>query len=160
MLLVDQAARLPQLNHVTVLLSDLAESRRLRHLLLTHSTGLSALLGPQISTLRGYIEANTPPKGSILSTHAQELMLVEVLRNHPLSGQGNPWHLADELLKLFEALQLGPGQDLSTESIPSAFSNEAANIQLLWQAWQSQLDTEQTTTRAALYSIGLSLIHI
>ena len=154
-LLVDQAAQLPQLNHVTVLLSDLAESRRLRHLLLTHNEGLSALLGPQISTLRGYIEANTPPTGSILNTHAQELMLVEVLRNHPLSGQGNPWHLADELLKLFEALQLGPEQDLSTESIPSAFSNEAANIQLLWQAWQSQLDTEQATTRAALYSTGL-----
>ncbi|RUM94647.1 MAG: hypothetical protein DSZ28_02105 [Thiothrix sp.] len=155
-LLTDQASRLPQLDHVTILLPDLAESQRLRHLLLTHHKKPGALLGPQISTLRSYLEANTPPAGSILNTHAQELMLVEVLRNHPLSGQGNPWHLADELLKLFEALQLGPGEKLSMESIPTAFSNEAANIQLLWQAWQTQLDTEKATTRANLYSNGLS----
>ena len=155
-LLTDQASRLPQLDHVTILLPDLAETRRLRQLLLTHNKTLGALLGPQISTLRSHIGANTPPAGSILNTHAQELMLVEVLRNHPLSGQGNPWHLADELLKLFEALQLGPGQNLSMELIPTAFSNEATNIQLLWQAWQEQLDTEQATTRASIYSAGLS----
>ena len=155
-LLTDQASRLPQLDHVTILLPDLSETRRLRQLLLTHNKTLGALLGPQISTLRSYIEANTPPAGSILNTHAQELMLVEVLRNHPLSGQGNPWHLADELLKLFEALQLGPGQNLSMDLIPTAFSDEATNIQLLWQAWQEQLDTEKATTRASIYSAGLS----
>lgn len=155
-LLTDQASRLPDLHHVTLLLPDLAEARRLRHLLLTRNKKLDALIGPQISTLRHHIESNTPPAGNILNKHAQELMLVEVLRNHPLSGQGNPWHLADELLKLFEALQLGPGDNLSSEIIPTIFSDEAANIQLLWQAWQAQLAIENATTRATLYATGLS----
>ena len=155
-LLTDQVSQLPRLDHVTILLPDLAEARRLRRLLLSRSKDVGALLGPQICTLRHLIEANTPPAGKILNTHAQELMLVEVLRNHPLSGQGNPWHLADELLSLFEALLLGPETRLSTESIPAHFSDEAANIQLLWQAWQAQLESEQATTRASLYSAGLA----
>jgi len=155
-LLIDQASHLPQLDHVTILLPDLAEAQRLRHRLVNHEKVAGAVLAPQISTLQRYIETHTPPTGTLLNTHAQELMLVEVLRDHPLSGQGNPWHLADELLKLFEALHLAHGTDFPTDLLSDIFSSEATNIQLLWQAWQTQLETEHATTRTKVYSEGLS----
>jgi ATP-dependent helicase/nuclease subunit B len=155
-LLTDQVSHLPRLDHVTVLLPDLAEAQRLRHQLVHHEKIAGAVLAPQISTLQRYIETHTPPTGALLNTHAQELMLVEVLRDHPLSGQGNPWHLADELLKLFEALHLAHGANFSTDLMSDIFSDEATNIQLLWQAWQTQLEMEQATTRTKVYSDGLS----
>ncbi len=89
-------------------------------------------------------------------------MLVEVLRSSTiLRGKGSPWLLADELLKLFDELELS---DQSPESLRnniegselSHFSDDAKMVELLWAARKQQLEAEKTTDRPLQYRRGLS----
>jgi len=164
-ILKDQAHNLPDLGKVQVLLPELDQLRQFRTLLLDRA-GLSAVIPPQINTLRGWVEEQTPPKGKILNTHARELMLVETLRElEPFGKQQNPWTLADNLLNLFDELQLSHHQasglselfdhnSLASDAL-SHFSEEAQKIQLLWQDFQRQQTDEKSIDRVSLYLQGL-----
>ncbi|MGF1642964.1 MAG: PD-(D/E)XK nuclease family protein [Thiotrichales bacterium] len=165
---LDARDQLPDLSRVAVLVPDLAIAPNLRRRLLGHcETG--ALLGPTLTTLRHWIESRTLARSPLLNTHGRELMLVEVLEaNRALFGDGNPWHIADELLTLFDQLTLGehaltrlrewqtePGRDYL-----GAFAAQAEIVRTLWQAWQAQLEDEQLGDRTAWYADGLATADI
>lgn len=144
--------------HVHFLLAVPDEAARARQLLLEHPSAGSAVLLPAMHSLKSFIDARYPPQGSILNTHGQELMLVEVLR-----AQGFPWQMADELLRWFESLQLSdhPPEDfdaaMSTSAL-TAFSEDTRKLKLLWNAWQEQLRQEHATTQTVAYSEGLQQV--
>lgn len=164
-ILKDHEHDLPNLGQVQVLIPELDQTRRFRTLLLDQAN-LSAIIPPQINTLRGWIEEQTPPPGKILNTHARELMLVETLRElEPFGRLQNPWTLADNLLRLFDELQLShhradglsqlfDSNGLAADTL-SHFSEEAQKIQLLWQDFQKQQSDENAIDRISLYLQGL-----
>ena len=154
-LLSDPPSHLPDLSRVSVLVPELAVAPDLRQALLRRATA-QAMLGPHIMTLRQWIEARAPVNSPLLNTHGRELMLVEVLDAHrALFGNGNPWHIADELLTLFDQLTLG-AQALTHLGDLGAFASQAEMVRVLWQAWQTQLAAEQRSDRSAWYADGLA----
>lgn len=161
-ILLNHAHDLPDLGQVQVLLPELDQTRRFRTLLLDR-INLSAIIPPQINTLRGWVEEQTPSPGKILNTHARELMLVETLRElEPFGKLQNPWTLADNLLRLFDELQQSHHRadglsvlfDSNADTL-SHFSEEAQKIQLLWQDFQKQQHDENVVDRISLYLQGL-----
>ena len=107
-LLDDYATQLPDLTQAVVLLSEAHAAKRLRHLLLEHAEqrGIKAILCPKISNTRDWASKqfnqsqNTPYK--IYGQHQRELILFDALTQYQsLIGSGSPWHLTDDLLKLF-----------------------------------------------------------
>jgi len=156
-LLDEQAARLPLLDGVTVLLPDAETAPRLRRLLLEGAAarGHTALLGPRILTMAEWL-GGIPLQQAVISDHGRELMLVEALReHHHLFGHGNLWSLADSLLDLFDELTLnriglpptldefrrrliaGYGPD---SRALGALTLEARVVHTLWQAWHAQME--------------------
>lgn len=122
-----------------------------------------ATLPPRNYSLRSFIERSTPSEKVILNNHARELMLVEVLRDsEKLKGKGNAWQLADELLKLFDELELS-GHDSETfvqglqNSNSQLFLDDADKVSHLWQARSMQMQAENVTDRIQIYSSGLNI---
>ena len=152
------AASGPDLNRVVVLLPDLQHAPRLRRLLQDQAQGhgCSAVLGPRIHTLCGFIQASAIDTGAVLAPDARELLLVRALRGHrSLFGAADPWRLADGLLELFAELtrqqvalpgrcpefaallQRAYGIDAH---VPEHLGREAAMVHTLWQAWHRELE--------------------
>lgn len=172
-LLEEEAARLPLLDGVTVLLPDAEAAPRLRRLLLEGAAarGHAALLGPRILTLAEWLDA-IPLARSLVSDHGRELMLVEALREHRnLFGHGNLWSLADSLLDLFDELTLnriglpptleefrqrliaGYGPD---SRALGALTLEAKVVHTLWQAWHAQMEARGVIDRPSAHLLRLA----
>ncbi|MEE4299863.1 MAG: hypothetical protein V2J24_10520, partial [Pseudomonadales bacterium] len=149
--------RLPDLDHVTILLPDLTAARPLRRHLLAaaREAGHDALIGPHFAVMRSWVLEHAPLPAPLLGEHARELLVIEALRAHPgLLGKHDPWLVADSLLRLFDDIA-GHGDGLdddflhferrvrsalgAPESGLQALSREAGLVHTLWQAWRQEL---------------------
>jgi len=157
--IIERAASLPDLTATVVLLPELQFAPRLRRALLQHanSHGHAALLGPVITTTEQWLCDQHPIPRLIPGRARRELMLVEVLIQHPdVFKGGNPWQLAASLVSLFDELTLNRvtiPDDLDTfteqlktaygigDSLPEPLGMEAGIVHRLWKAWHVQLDS-------------------
>lgn len=156
--IIAQTGTLPDLTGIVVLLPDLQFASRLRRHLLQQAgnRGFSALLGPTISTLDHWLAETWPLGAEIPGRARRELILVEVLQQHPdvFSGS-NPWQIAASLVSLFDELtvnRVSVPDDVGafTEQLRSAYGiedllpeplgMEATVVHRLWMAWHAQLD--------------------
>jgi ATP-dependent helicase/nuclease subunit B len=165
------AADLPDLSGAVVLLPGLHAAARLRRLLLEQARAYnqSALLGPPVDTLRGWIERTIPDQRPVRRNELQrELILVDVLRAHRrLLGAGSAWAMGESLLVLFDELTryqvrlpesedrmaalLRRGYGLGEGQTPAALSREATLIDTLWRAWHAQHAAEGSGDPHAAY---------
>ena len=158
---------LPDLSHCQILLPDMQCAAALRAVLLEQAEALghTALLGPQIDTLDGWLARTAPPRQTVLDRPSRELILAEALRNsQSLYADTDPWLLADELLTLFDEMtraELTPGdydffearltQAYGLRQPGPALQQEAWMLHTLWCAWQQQLDDDQLTDPASAH---------
>jgi len=157
--IVKRSASLPDLTRTIVLLPDLQFAPRLRRQLLQQagSQGYAALLGPVITTTEHWLCEQHPLPQPIPGRARRELMLVEVLMQHPdvFSGS-NPWQLGASLVSLFDELTLNRvtiPADLASfteqlqraygieDHLPEPLGMEAGIVHRLWKAWHVQLDS-------------------
>ena len=182
-LLEDHSEQLPDLTQAVVLLSEPHAAKRLRTLLLQQAEqlGQQAILCPQILNLRDWasIQFNKQPFNNpknepqnICGQHQRELILFDALTQHRnLLGSGNPWHLTDDLLKLFDQLtsnlkklpenyndfekEIADAYGISAADFP-ALGHEATLVYTLWNAWHTQLNAETMFDSEAAYLLGLN----
>ncbi len=177
-LLEDYAEQLPDLTQAVILLAEAHAAKRLRHLLLHYAEqrGIQALLCPQILNLRDWGKRQFKNKqtnqNTICGQHQRELILFDALTQHKtLLGSGSPWHLTDDLLKLFDQLTLNQmvlpdnydefekiianSYGLSADDFP-ALGHEAKLVHTLWNAWHTQLNAENLFDSEAAYLLGLN----
>ena len=166
---------LPDLSQVIVLLPDQQAAPRLRRLLLESAAkhNVSALLGPQIYTLSGWLnQLGNGPSQPQLTLRQRELMLTEVLMEHPqLYGKGSPWALTHNLLELFDELTLHQTrlpadytefvQMLSSAynagpQVAETLSREASLVHTLWHAWHQQLREEGVIESSTAHLLKLA----
>lgn len=165
-LLKEHQTSLPNLGELVILLPDLSASKELRRLLLDNSSS-AALIPPQITTLQQWVNAQLENELTVLNNHGRILMMVEVLNQHPeaFGADNHPWSLADELLLLFDELNLS---ELNTDAFSShfddqhpvlgGFSDDARKIQILWDARELQLEQESVIDRSTLYKRNLQTL--
>ena len=181
-LLEEFAEQLPDLSPdtigATVLLSEPHAAKRLRHILLKQAEqkGLHALLCPRIINIRDWAKSqfikHQPQPYTICGQYQRELILFDALTQHrELLGSGSPWHLTDDLLKLFDQLTLNQNQlpdnydqfekeisaayGLSAGDFP-ALGREANLVYTLWHAWHTQLNAETFFDSETAYLLGLN----
>lgn len=184
-LIDDYSEQLPDLTPGTigaiVLIPEAHAAKRLRALLLQQAEqhGHQAILCPQILNLRDWakIQFNKSHKEphTICGQHQRELILFDALSQHrALLGSGSPWHLTDDLLKLFDQLtsnqktlpdtydsfekEIALAYGISAEDFP-ALSHEASLVYTLWNAWHTQLNAEtayKMFDSEAAYLLGLN----
>ena len=158
--IITQADALPDLTNFTVLLPDLQFAPRLRrHLLHTaQQQGHAALLGPAIHTLEQWFSRQVRLEQDVPGRARRELLLVEVLKQHPsVFGGTDPWKISASLVALFDELTLNRvsiPEDLQTftdqlqaayrieDRLPEPLGMEAGVVHRLWQAWHEQLATD------------------
>lgn len=151
------AAAGPVLDRVVILLPELQHAPRLRRLLQAEAEGCghSALLGPRIRTLPGFVQRLSADPAPVLAPDARTLVLLRALRAHRgLFGQADPWQLADGLLGLFSELgrhQVAlPGDATEFAATlqrgyaihgpaPAHLGREATIVHTLWRAWREEL---------------------
>jgi len=151
------APRLPDLSNVTILLNDSNAINYAKTSLLKKAaaSGHSALLGPELMSLKDWLNEHVDIDLGIVNNHARELLLVEALQKHAhIYGQGNPWVLAESLMELFDELTQWhvelptSAQDFikklenaygSTGEVSKALSREALLVHTLWYALHQQL---------------------
>ena len=155
--ILERAGSLPDLTRTVVLLPELQFAARLRRQLLQQADtlGYAALLGPVITTIDQCLCDQHRIEQVIPGRAQRELMLVEVLMQHPgfFSGS-NPWQLGASLVSLFDELTLNrvriPEElDAFTsqlanaygikDQLPEPLGMEASIVHRLWQAWHTQL---------------------
>jgi len=155
--IIAQADTLPDLTAVSVLLPDLQFAPRLRRHLLTaaQERGHTALLGPEISTLDQWLTRQVSLEQVIPGRARRELLLVEVLKQHPsVFGGTDPWKISSSLVALFDELtvnRVSIPDDLQAftdqlqaayriaDRLPAPLGMEAGVVHRLWQAWHVQL---------------------
>lgn len=160
LILAQHRARLPDLAGVSVLVPDIQCAPALRRSLLQQAAalGFPALLGPAIRPLDDYLADRHPPSRPLLGRAAQELVLVDAVREaRSLFPAADPWLLADQLLDLFEELTRSTvGVDDTLDAFrsrlqdaygiegeaPAPLGREARIVHSLWHAWRRQLDEE------------------
>jgi ATP-dependent helicase/nuclease subunit B len=153
------AATLPDLTACVVLLPDLQFAARLR-LLLLQAAGRRhpALLGPTILTTEQWLAEQLPPDREVPGRARRELILVEALQQQPSVFAGiDPWHIASDMLGLFDELTLNRVhlpetlEDFSallaqaygiSGAIPEPLGMEATIVYRLWEAWHEQLNAQ------------------
>ncbi len=160
--------QLPDLSHCQILVADSQCAAGLRAALLDEAEkrGFTALLGPNIERLDGWLLRYSNPDQTILQRPAQELILGEALRHaHQLYTDTDPWLLADQLLSLFEDLThnqypLAGRLDDFQKTLQQAYGlpqpsaslqQEAYILHTLWHAWRQQLEDENATDPASAY---------
>lgn len=177
-LLDDYTEQLPDLTQAVVLLSEPHAAKHLRHILLEQAEqrGYHAILCPQILNLRDWAKRQfnkyQKQPHAICGQHQRELILFDALTQHrTLLGSGSPWHLTDDLLKLFDQLtsnqralpesydefekEIANAYGLSAEDFPS-LGHEATLVHTLWNAWHTQLNAEDVFDSEASYLLGLN----
>ena len=155
--IITQADALPDLTNFTVLLPDLQFAPRLRrHLLHTaQQQGHAALLGPAMHTLEQWFSRQVRLEQDVPGRARRELLLVEVLKQHPDVMPGSdPWLLAASLVALFDELTLNRvpvPEDLEAFTrrlqeaygidahLPAPLGMEARMVHTLWLAWHAEL---------------------
>jgi ATP-dependent helicase/nuclease subunit B len=155
--ILERAESLPDLTNTIVLLPDLQFAARLRRQLLLQAgkNDCAALLGPIITTTEQWLCEQHPIEQSIPGRAQRELMLVEVLMQHPGFFRGsNPWQLGANLVSLFDELtvnRVSIPDDLAAftsqlvsaygieDQLPEPLGMEASIVHRLWQAWHTQL---------------------
>ena len=166
---------LPDLSRITILLPDLQAAPRLRRELLEHAEkrGIFSLIGPNIHAFHEWlISRAAPPSRPQLTPQQRELMLTEVLMEHPhLYGRGSAWALAHSLLDLFDELTLHrvvpPSSHAdfvrllssayrANEEVQSHLGREATLVHTLWQAWHRQLAAEGVMESATARLLALA----
>ena len=158
--LIERAATLPDLTKTVVLLPDLQFAPYLRRqlLLAAEQQGHAALLGPEINTIDQWLCEHNPVEQIIPGRARRELMLVEVLRQHPGFFNGSdPWQISSCLISLFDELTLNRvsiPDDLAAfterlrtaygieDRLPEPLGIEASMVHRLWKAWHAQLNDE------------------
>jgi len=156
--IMERATTLPDLTKTVVLLPDLQFAPRLRRRLLdaANAHGHAALLGPEISTIEQWLCIHAPIDQLIPGRARRELMLLEVIRQHPgLFTGGDPWLISSCLISLFDELTLNRvsiPDDLGAftarlqaaygidDSLPEPLGMEASLVHRLWKAWHRQLN--------------------
>lgn len=173
-LLADHRDTLPRLEQAVVLLPDIEAAARLRRVLLEQASaqGHHALLGPNITTWRTWLNGRVTETTEVASDHRRELILVEALRDHPsLFGEGNLWALADSLITLFDELTLnrvglpddleaftqliGQGYGVESDAL-DGLEREARLVHTLWHAWHQELHERRLIDRNTLYLLQLA----
>lgn len=180
-LLDDYSQQLPDLTQAVVLLSEAHAVKHLRHHLLQQAEqrNLHALLCPKILNIRDWASTQfskqQKQKHTVFGQHQRELILFDALTQHKtLLGSGSPWHLTDDLLKLFDQLtsnqkklpdnydefekEIAKAYGISADDFP-ALGHEATLVHTLWSAWHSQLNAETdiaTFDNEAAYLLGLN----
>jgi ATP-dependent helicase/nuclease subunit B len=160
--LIERASTLPDLTKTVALLPDLQFAPYLRRQLLlaakSHEQEYAALLGPQISTIEQWLCEHHPINQVIPGRARRELMLVEVLRQHPgFFNDSDPWQISSCLISLFDELTLNRvsiPDDLAAfterlraaygieDRLPEPLGIEASMVHRLWKAWHTQLNDE------------------
>ena len=114
-LIEDYSEQLPDLTPGTiqavVIIPEAHAAQRLRRLLLqkAQQAGHQAILCPKITNLHDwanqqFFRHQQQPRNTC-GQHQRELILFDALSQHrTLLGSGSPWHLTDDLLKLFDQL--------------------------------------------------------
>lgn len=174
----DFSASLPDLTQATILLSEAHAAKRFRQILLQQAEqqGQHALLCPRIFNLRDWAKLQLSKfqkqPQAICGQHQRELILFDALTQHrDLLSSGSPWHLSDDLLKLFDQLTLNQksladdyesfeqevaaAYGLAVEEFP-AMGREAKLVYTLWNAWHTQLNAEEVLDSEAAYLLGLN----
>ncbi len=148
---------------------------RIRQLLLREANALNypALLGPHITTLKQWIiNQSRQLTHQPVSHYCQELILYDALVKHPdLYGKGNPWTLTNELLSLFDELNLNQARlpndlddfigllsqayGIQNKDI-AALGREARLVHTLWHAWLEQLQSMKLTDKTTDYVLSLA----
>jgi ATP-dependent helicase/nuclease subunit B len=154
------AATLPDLTDCVVLLPDMQFAPRLRRQLL-QATGSQhpALLGPSILTTELWLREHLLLDREVPGRARLELMLVEALQQQPSVFAGiDPWHIASDMLGLFDELTLNRVHlpetldDFSallqraygiSGAIPEPLGMEATIVHRLWEAWHEQLNARE-----------------
>lgn len=182
-LLNDYAEQLPDLTQAVILIPEAHAAKRLRSLLLQQAEekGQQAILCPQILNLRDWAKIQFNKRQfnkshkephTICGQHQRELILFDALTQHrSLLGSGSPWHLTDDLLKLFDQLtsnqktlpdtyadfekEIAQAYGISAEDFP-ALGHEATLVYTLWSAWHTQLNAETVYDSEAAYLLGLN----
>jgi ATP-dependent helicase/nuclease subunit B len=155
--IIERSESLPDLSKTIVLLPDLQFAPRLRRQLLQQANALghAALLGPVINTAEQWLCDQAGVELPIPGRARRELMLVEVLMQHPDVFNGSdPWQLAASLVSLFDELTLNRvsiPDDLPSftarlkaaygieDILPEPLGMEAGIVHRLWKAWHVQL---------------------
>lgn len=158
--IIATATSLPDLTRTVVLLPDLQFAPRLRRQLLQQANGHGhdALLGPHINTTEQWLCEQHAVAQQIPGRARRELMLVEVLKQHPAVFEGsNPWQMSACLVALFDELTLNrvaipddlPGFTARLKAaygikdrLPEPLGMEAGMVHQLWKAWHVQLNSE------------------
>lgn len=166
--------RLPDLTHCCILVPDLSCAPALRRALLEAAAahGADALLGPVISGFEDWLAQGRPLEQEVLNRPAQELVLVEAIRQAPgLFGDTDAWLLGDRLLSLFDELtrhqvQVATRYAEFSDSLqqaygisgtpPSPFTREARMLHTLWHAWHEQLADEGQLDPASAHLLRLA----
>ncbi|MDH5600971.1 MAG: PD-(D/E)XK nuclease family protein [Gammaproteobacteria bacterium] len=177
-LIADYSELLPDLTQAVVLMPEAHAAQHLRRLLLQQAeqSGQQAILCPQIISLRDWAKRqfnkyHKEPR-SICGQHQRELILFDALSQHrSLLGSGSPWHLTDDLLKLFDQLtlnqktlptsyadfekEIATAYGISADEFP-ALGHEANLVYTLWNAWHTQLNAEKVYDSETAYLLGLN----
>ena len=158
--IIEHASTLPDLTKTVILLPDLQFAPHLRRqlLLAAEKHGHTALLGPVINTIDQWLCEHHPIDQVIPGRARRELMLVEVLRQHPSVFSGSdPWQISSCLISLFDELTLNRvsiPDDLAAfterlrtaygidDRMPEPLGVEATLVHRIWKAWHVQLNDE------------------
>ena len=170
------SAELPDLTRIVILLPDTSYNSQLRQHLLAESRKkqIHGLLGPEISTLKNWVESNSAVHEKIARGYLRELTLVKALLKYPeLYKESSPWALADSLLQLFDELTLHKIDLLSseenfTQALHKAYgvyeksleslNRESRLVYSLWKSWHEQLSQEKLIDSASAYLMSLANI--
>lgn len=174
-ILQDQKTVLPDISHVIVLFSNPLAIKPFKEKLFLELTSMEheALLGPDITTLERWLKSFHVAEGKKnISAEHRFLMLAKVLKQYPsLYGEGDPWHLAEELLGLFDQLSdskitLPDNESAFFDYLSSAYGGisnnhtallkEARLVYILWRAWHEQLDALGFCDASTLTAKGLA----
>ncbi len=176
-LLADHAGQLPDLTGATVLLAEPHAGKRLRRHLLKQAQqqGYPALLLPRFTSIRDWLTRQYhkyhQPALPVCTPHQRELILFDALSQHrSLLGSGSPWHLAHDLLQLFDQLTanlqtlpddysrfeqlVADAYGIDSEAFP-ALGQEARLVFTLWHAWYQQLQAENLIDHEAACLLGM-----
>ncbi len=160
---------------MVVILPTLQAGRHLHRQLLAEAGkhGYPALLGPTVTTLRGWLDDRLPciHGWPVIAEQERRLLLIEALLDAPGLYNGSPWGLASALLKLIDELNLArsaPGRTLDEffDTLGKAYQlpedefqtleKEAQLVHTVWHAWHDQQRQEQRHDATTAYCLQLT----
>jgi len=164
----------PFLDDVVFLVAHHSCTSALRQTISRHlsTLGYSTILGPQIMTLKDFIEKNNNSDLQRTNSLTHQFILIQALQSQShLFSKQNLFTLSQALLTLFEELTIGQ-VDVETdyakflERIKEAYQNKLKNshalereakiVYTLWHAWHQQLHDNNLIDPNAYYQLALN----